>query len=979
MLAIFLLSAAAVLITTSPGVEGAGATPSALPSTHAFPTPIRHVLLIMLENAARSTVVANGPFEVHLAKVYASASQYYAVCHPSAPNYLAITSGAAFQCGSDGYAVRPTENLGDLAQRSGLSWAGFEESMPKPCDLTNTSAYAVKHNPFVYYPDIVHAPAICQTHDLPFTNFTYDVAHNAVPNLAILTPNLTDDGHNTGVAYADHWLKGFLSPLLNDSFFAKTVVFVAYDESVNDNTGYNGTAGGHVYLSAVSPYARAGYGLGTNASHYNLLTTMEWLLGLGPTSQNDTWAKWPPMRSMFTVSPNLTAHASVASSNGTAPVTLQFHGSASGGRAPYRYDWNFGGSANSSQEDPQHTYRYAGSYTATLQVTDYQGAMANASVRVVVARPGGGFTATAAAWPSGGAAPFATTFSANDTGGTGPYSDHWDFGDGTNSSSTAPSHTFARAGTYPVQLQVVDAHGRTSTSNLSIPVSAPVKGLLGQLGVGNGSRAIPSHFFSVVAQTACVTCLATDGKLDAFLAASPFDAVRYGQSTDYCNISVDRLYSDAGSYSLGCGYSIATLKTWCNGLSPHCTSIIDLPGENNRSAEDAAIASWIVLGQGFQPTYWSIGNEPQGWTHYGIPWSQWKTSDHSRATPVAYAFDVKAAMAAVTGVDPAAKFIGIQAACSCNTLWFQDVAKIDGAALSAVAFHEYPSEGTTSESLAQFFAPLQGTGNLSASVARVRAAVAPECSRCPSLPIFVNEYNAGPGWAPSNFAGSYANAVFLAASVVQGLTVPVAQLSVFELQTYQTGRFGFAMVDAHDALSPPGVLFADVLPRLALGTVSTAPIATTLGNVWAVTTANATSESLIVVNANLTNALALHLGLDFPSLLPGTVLQWSPGHATPSVTHTTLAGAFSVPSQGILVLTVALPVPAPPPTPPAPGTLPTGAAVAGGVERSVPRVGDALGALGAPAAVLLAPAAARRVPGGRAGRRSANPVPCRSR
>src|SRR5690242_21213579 len=46
----------------------------------------------------------------------------------------------------------------------------------------------------------------------------------------------------------------------------------------------------------------------------------------------------------------------------------------------------------------------------------------------------------------------------------------------------------------------------------------------------------------------------------------------------------------------------------------------------------------------------------------------------------------------------------------------------------------------------------------------VRTAVHGLCTNCSRLPIFVNEYNAGPGWAPSNFAGSYDNAVFLARS-----------------------------------------------------------------------------------------------------------------------------------------------------------------------------------------------------------------------
>src|SRR5262249_56543352 len=67
----------------------------------------------------------------------------------------------------------------------------------------------------------------------------------------------------------------------------------------------------------------------------------------------------------------LSATASAAPTTGNAPLTVAFTGSATGGTAPYSFSWNFGdGSPASTLQNPSHTYSTAGTYTATLTVTD---------------------------------------------------------------------------------------------------------------------------------------------------------------------------------------------------------------------------------------------------------------------------------------------------------------------------------------------------------------------------------------------------------------------------------------------------------------------------------------------------------------------------------------------------------------------------------------------------------------------------------
>lgn len=431
-----------------------------------------------------------------------------------------------------------------------------------------------------------------------------------------------------------------------------------------------------------------------------------------------------------------------------------------------------------------------------------------------------------------------------------------------------------------------------------------VAGVASTLGVPTLAATTPSTFWSIDAQTTCANCISTNASTKAFLATTPFTWVRYGAGTDACNETTGTSYSDAGVASTGCAFSVSALKTWCNGLTPHCHAVLSLPGENNNSAEDANIAQYIVKTIGFQPDYWSIGNEPTGWTHYGIAWTKWRTTDASAPTPIAYAFDVKAAIAAVAAVDPGAKFIGLEAACSCNTAWFQDVVAVNGAMLSAIAYHSYPSTGSTTETVAQFLSPLTGSSNLTGSYAAVRAAISGHCTKCGTLPIFVNEYNAGPGWGASTLGGTYANAVFLAASVTQALTANVTQLTTFNLQTSSTTTYGFSLLNGRSTAGPTGILFSQFLRYLAVGTAYHAPISTTVPSAFAVLTKNSSYESLLVVNANLTHALALKLGLGFPSGVTGTALAWTSSQSHPSTVAGKIASAYSVPAESLLLLNV---------------------------------------------------------------------------
>jgi len=75
-----------------------------------------------------------------------------------------------------------------------------------------------------------------------------------------------------------------------------------------------------------------------------------------------------------------------APATGTAgrPFTWDGSGSTPGGGQIVGYDWDFGDGSTASGATVSHTYAQAGSYTATLTVTDSRGRTAKATQAVTI-------------------------------------------------------------------------------------------------------------------------------------------------------------------------------------------------------------------------------------------------------------------------------------------------------------------------------------------------------------------------------------------------------------------------------------------------------------------------------------------------------------------------------------------------------------------------------------------------------------------
>ncbi len=251
------------------------------PVTHGRGTT-SHIAVILMENEEYSSIVGSGatPYINSLAKRYALATSAYAITHPSLPNYLALTGGSTFGIDYDcsGCIVRGGGLAGQLAGR-GISWKAYMEDLPHPC-FTGAGAgnYAEKHDPFVYYHDVVHDAAQC-ANVVPLSRLGADERTHKLPRFVWITPNLCHDMHDCAPATGDRFLRTLVPPLLS-ALGPHGLLILTWDEGASDAGCCRLASGGHIVTILAGGQARPQARERTAVDHYSVLQLIDDLLGL---------------------------------------------------------------------------------------------------------------------------------------------------------------------------------------------------------------------------------------------------------------------------------------------------------------------------------------------------------------------------------------------------------------------------------------------------------------------------------------------------------------------------------------------------------------------------------------------------------------------------------------------------------------------------------------------------------------------------
>ncbi len=297
------------------------------------PTPVCRVYVLFMENQPYYKV-NNTPYEGrNLGPHYAVAAQFYSVIHYSFPNYLAATAGIE----TNYLHVMNRPNVVDLIKNHtpALTWDAYMQGMGRLCNPNSSSNYRAAHNPFVFYSDIWDNQSYCRAHDLTYVQWDSMLQQGNLPDYAFFAPNVTNSCWKSGLYYCDQALKYWLNPLLTQRPYLNSHVawIITYDESLkNDTQSSNGTAvgGGHIYTAVVSPYACHDYYSQVHYNSYSILTTTEWLLGLGRIGHGamDNWSVNPPMKDMFCFNSTTTSGSGAGAVSGGVLGDVGVAGSA---------------------------------------------------------------------------------------------------------------------------------------------------------------------------------------------------------------------------------------------------------------------------------------------------------------------------------------------------------------------------------------------------------------------------------------------------------------------------------------------------------------------------------------------------------------------------------------------------------------------------------------------------------------------------
>jgi hypothetical protein len=281
-----------VLALASQGCNGAAGDPAqaavapsgngAISESPSVDPAQKKVFVIVLENTDASSAIKQ-PFLAQLAAQGALLSNYSAITNPSQPNYIGLTSAGTWGITDDSNHTVNVRHIGNLIEEKGLTWKSYAEGYPGGCNLSaSVGTYVRKHEPFLSYQNVQTDATRCAK-IVNSSQLATDIAAGTMPNYSFYVPDLNNDGHDTGVAYADNWLSSTFSSLINDPKFMKdNLLIVTFDEGSQANQVYTVLYGDSVIPGSTSSQA---------TGHYGLLATIEQYLGLGSLGQADATAQ----------------------------------------------------------------------------------------------------------------------------------------------------------------------------------------------------------------------------------------------------------------------------------------------------------------------------------------------------------------------------------------------------------------------------------------------------------------------------------------------------------------------------------------------------------------------------------------------------------------------------------------------------------------------------------------------------------------
>jgi len=247
-------------------------------TSFALPTP-DHIVIVMEENHSPENVIGspNAPYITSLATTGANFTNFYALTHPSQPNYIQLYSGSN-QGVVNNTVPAPgspftTANLGAELLAAGKTFGIYSEDLPAVGSTIGLSgAYARRHNPVVNWQATNPGPnQYGPSHNMPFADFPTDFTQ--LPTFSFVVPNNDNNMHDGTVAVADAWVQTNIKSYADWGMTHNSLLVITWDEDEVTPANHN-----HIPTILRGPMIKQSDQAATWTVH-NLLRTVEDMYG----------------------------------------------------------------------------------------------------------------------------------------------------------------------------------------------------------------------------------------------------------------------------------------------------------------------------------------------------------------------------------------------------------------------------------------------------------------------------------------------------------------------------------------------------------------------------------------------------------------------------------------------------------------------------------------------------------------------------
>jgi len=241
--------------------------------TAGSPPAIDHVVVLFLENRGFEEIIgnANAPYLNSLAQSGAWCSNFYALTHPSQPNYFEFFGGSnqgiLNNANPPSGAPFSTPNLGTALMGAGATFVSYAEALP----------YVGYAGPaWAWYTRLV-VPCVSWQSPSPGPNqLPYSVNRqfsefesldfSQLPTVCTVVPTLGHSMHDNSVASGDAWVQQHIGPYAQWAMSNNSLLIVTFDE---DST----VSRNRIATIFYGPMVRPGT-IDASCTHHDLLRTL---------------------------------------------------------------------------------------------------------------------------------------------------------------------------------------------------------------------------------------------------------------------------------------------------------------------------------------------------------------------------------------------------------------------------------------------------------------------------------------------------------------------------------------------------------------------------------------------------------------------------------------------------------------------------------------------------------------------------------